>query len=300
MKKIIFFVVLAVAACSLSAQSGTGHSGSVLWKISGKDLAKPSFLLGTFHLKSGEFLDSIPGAIAAFQSCEQVVGELNLSDMAGMQLQLQQAMMMTPDTTYKMLFSDENYMFVSEKIASTLGAGLEQLSMFKPAALQLMVVALAYTKFFPDFNPANVLDARVQSDAVKADKTVQAFETVDDQIRILFGIMNLQRQAEVLLCSMQHLEKSMTMIPELIDDYNRGDLDKLYQLMKESDDCPSTPEEEDAVNKDRNLAWMKKLPEIMREKSSFIAVGAIHLAGEEGLLNLLEKSGYKVEPITDK
>jgi uncharacterized protein YbaP (TraB family) len=42
---------------------------------------------------------------------------------------------------------------------------------------------------------------------------------------------------------------------------------------------------------------MQKLPEIMKEKSSFIAVGALHLAGEEGLLNLLKEAGYTVEPV---
>ena len=300
MKKTVLSVILTMAVCTLCAQSETGYSGSMLWKISGKDLSKPSFLLGTFHLKSGEYLDSIPGAIPAFQSCEQVVGELNMSDMASMQLQMQQAMVMTPDTTYRMLYSDENYRLVSEKITSMLGAGLEQLGMLKPAAIQLTVVAFAYSKFFPDINPANVLDIRIQTDAVIAEKPVLALETVDDQIHVLFGIMNLQRQADALLCSMQHLDKSINVVAELIDNYNRGDLNKLYQLMKESDDCPSTAEEEDALNKDRNKAWMMKLPDIMKDKSSFIAVGAIHLAGEDGLLYLLEKSGYHVEPVTAK
>ena len=297
MKQTILFIMLAIAACNLQAQTETGHSGSVLWKISGKDLTKPSWLLGTLHMKSGEYLDSIPGALPAFQASEQVAGEINMSDMAALQLQVQKAMMMTPDTTYKMLYSDENYRFVSEKVASLMGAGLDQLGMLKPAAIQLSVASFAYIKFFPDFNPSNVLDVRIQAEAVKAQKPVLSLETADDQIHILFGIMNLQRQADVLLCSMQNLEKSMNMISELITNYNQGDLSKIYQQMKNSDYCPSTPEEEDAINKDRNIAWMKKLPEMMKDKSCFIAVGALHLAGEDGLLYILEQSGYIVEPI---
>jgi uncharacterized protein YbaP (TraB family) len=86
----------------------------------------------------------------------------------------------------------------------------------------------------------------------------------------------------------------MDLVPELINAYNQRDLN---WFNRKEEMCPSTPEEEAALNKDRNHKWMKKLPEIMQEKSSFIAVGALHLAGEDGLLNLLEKSGYNVEQV---
>jgi len=234
------------------------------------------------------------------QSCEQVVGEMNMSDMAALQMRMMQAMKMPADTTYKMLYSDEDYRFVNENLTSLSGAGLEQLGMLKPAAIQLTVTLVAYKKFFPNFNPMNTLDARVQSEATKEQKPVLGLETIDDQIYVLFGIKNLQQQADALLCSMKNLDKQMSLMPEIINDYDQGNLDKLYELMrKETEICPSvsSQKEMNALNKDRNNAWMEKLPEIMKEKSSFIAVGALHLAGEEGLLNLLEKAGYKVEPV---
>jgi uncharacterized protein YbaP (TraB family) len=254
-------------------------------------------LLGTFHIKSGEYLDSIPGAMTALQSCKQVVGELNMSDMAGMQMQSQQAMMMTPDTTYRMLYSDEDYQFVSEAIALlTGGAGLDQLGMLKPSAIQMTVVMLAYIKHFPGFNPMNMLDGRVQSEAVKEQKPVLALETIEHQLYILYGMMSLQRQADVLLCNLRNMDDAFDLISELIESYNKFDLNYLDELFQqESEICPSTPEEVAALNKDRNHAWMQKLPAIMKEKSSFIAVGALHLGGEDGLLNLLEKEGYRVE-----
>jgi uncharacterized protein YbaP (TraB family) len=299
MKKTVLFFMLMITTCSVYAQTGAYKSGSLLWKISGKDLSKPSYLLGTFHLKSGEYFDSIPGARTALQSCEQVVGEVDMSNMLSMQMQMQQVMMMPSDTTYNMLYSDEDYQLVSEKIASlTGGAGLNQLGRMKPAAIQLTVIVLAYMKYFPNVNPMDILDSRIQSEATKEQKPVLGLETVDDQIHALFGIMNLQRQADVLLCSMKNLDENLNLIPDQINAYNQGDLNKLYLQIEESGDfCPSTPEEIDALNKNRNNAWMEKLPQIMKEKSSFIAVGALHLAGEEGLLNLLEKSGYKVEPV---
>ena len=299
MKKTVLLLLLIIATGILYAQTETGKSGSVLWKISGKDLSKPSYLLGTLHLKPGEYFDSIPGATTAFQSCEQAVGEVVMTDMAGMQMKMQQAMMMTPDTTYKMLYSDEDYQFVNDKISSLVaGSGLDKFGKLKPAAIQMTVIVFAYMKYFPDINQMNTLDIHIQSEAIKEQKPVLGLETVDDQIRILFGLASLQSQADDLLCGLKNMDKMMALIPEQIEYYNQGNLNKLYQQYLEDDKiCPSDPSESAALIKDRNQAWMEKLPEMMKDKSSFIAVGALHLAGDDGLLNLLEQAGYIVEPV---
>ena len=295
-KKSVLILMWVVAVCNVHAQKETYKSGSLLWKISGKDLSEPSYLLGTFHLKPGEYLDSIQGARAALQSCKQLVVEVDMADMAGIALQLQQAMMMSSDTTYKMLYSKKDYKFADKQLTSLMGVGLEKLGILKPAAIQLTAVQLIYAKHFPNVNPANVLDIYIQSEAVREQKPVLALETANDQIHILFGIMSLQRQAESLLCQLKNTNKITASVAELVDDYRKGNLNKLYQQLR-SDICPSTPSEIDALNKNRNFAWINKLPDMMKSGSSFIAVGALHLAGEEGLLNLLEKLGYTVEPI---
>ncbi len=297
MRKLFFTVILIITTCSIYAQEGNYKSGSLLWKISGKDLSKPSYLLGTFHLKPGAFLDSIPGARNAFRSCEQVVGELTMTDMAAMQAQMAQAMMMNPDTTYQMLYSKEDYKFVDEKMIAILGAGLGQMGMLKPMAIQLAAVMMAYTKYFPDMNPNNVLDSYIQIEAEKMQKPVLGLESIDHQIYVLFGSMSLQRQADILLCYMKNMDQYLNQISSVIRDYDHGDLNNLYRLMKDEETCPSSEQEMDSINKGRNDTWMKKLPGIMKDNSSFIAVGALHLAGEEGLLNQLEKLGYKVEPV---
>jgi uncharacterized protein YbaP (TraB family) len=295
MRKVLVTVALIISTIGLYAQTTTYKSGSVLWKISGKDLKTPSYLLGTLHLKSGEYFDTIPGAKAAFKSCEQVVGEIDMSNMLEAQMKMQQATMMSPDTTYQMLYSDEEYSLVNEKIVSLAGAGLEQLGVYKPVAIQQIVVQYAYMKYFSN-NPTNGLDAQIQSDAQKDQKTVIGLETVDDNLQSILT-MSLKRQAELLLCYLNNMDKVMSVIPEIISVYDRWDLNRMLDLDESGGACPSTQAEEDAVIKDRNYKWMTKLPEIMKSKSSYIAVGAMHLAGKDGLLNLLEKAGYKVEPV---
>jgi len=295
MKKLVLILSI-IATCGACAQTETGNSGTLLWEISGNGLSKPSYLLGTLHLKSGDYFNKIPGAKASLQSCEQVVGEINMSDMLAAQMKMQQAMMMTSDTTYRMLYSDEDYQFVSEEIASLIGVGLDQMSMLTPSAIQLTITLFMYAKYFPDVNPEDAIDAYIQEEAKKKDKPVLGLETADDQIRVLFGSTSLRRQADLLLCTVRNMDKMNEIALELIDGYERGDLDKLYQSI-DSEICPATPAEMNALNKDRNIAWMEKLPGIMEEKPSFIAVGALHLAGEEGLLSLLEKAGYTVTPV---
>ncbi|MCL2027363.1 MAG: TraB/GumN family protein [Bacteroidales bacterium] len=296
MKKLFTsIIVLIIATSSVYAQNGTYKTGSLLWKISGKDLSKPSYLFGTLHFKSGDFLATVPGATAALESSEQVVGEMNMANMSEMQMHLQQAMMMPPNITYQRLYSDEDYQFVNEQLASFFGIGLEHLGILNPAGIQVAMLPVAYSVHLPEGTIEEGLDIFIQSHATQNQKPVLELETVDSQIRVLFGA-SLQRQADLLLCALKNIDQEMAMVPELINHYVQGNLNDLYRYLR-SDVCPATPAEINAMNKDRNEAWMKKLPDMMKHKSSFIAVGALHLAGADGLLNLLEKAGYTVEAV---
>lgn len=297
MKKQLFLLLLLFWGINLFAQNYP--SGSLLWKISGNELKEPSYLLGTFHLKSGDFLDSIPGAIVALDNVQQIVGEINMGNMQELQMQIAPAMMMSSDTTYQALYTTEDFDYVSECLVLYLGAGLEQMSMLKPAAIQNVIVIMAYLKNMPGFNPENAMDAFIQKKAILDGKPVVALETVESQIDVLFG-SSLQRQADLLLCYLRNGDEIVANeITKLIEDYNNGNLNTIYMDSFQNEDtpCPPTPLEKDILLKNRNDQWMEKLPELMKEKSSFIAVGALHLAGEEGLLNQLQQSGYIVEPI---
>jgi len=81
--------------------------------------------------------------------------------------------------------------------------------------------------------------------------------------------------------------------------YRSADLNGFYEMLREEGPCPTSAEQEKALNDNRNKRWLGKLPAIMADKPSFIAVGCLHLAGEVGLLAGLEKAGYKVEAVRD-
>jgi uncharacterized protein YbaP (TraB family) len=297
-KNVLLSFVLILFSASLFAKEY--KTGTLLWKISGNDLKQPSYLLGTFHLKSADFLDSIPGARAALENSEQVIGEINTNTMIENQMQMMSKMMMPADTTYHTLYSEEDYNFVSEQLTSLLGAGLEQLGVLKPAAVSVTVSVMSFVKRIPGFKPENILDLYVQKLALEKQKPILELETADDQIYALFNSSTLQRQADQLLCYLKNVDQiTAKEIDKFIQDYDNGDLNALYSgsINNKEDPCPSTPEELNVVLKARNDRWVQKLPALIWEKSSFIAVGAGHLAGEEGLLNQLELAGYTIEAV---
>lgn len=101
------------------------------------------------------------------------------------------------------------------------------------------------------------------------------------------------------MCTLNNIDGEVDNLKKLTDAYMKQDLNTMLKISEErrNDQCDPLPGEEDAMIYDRNKAWAKQLPTIMKTTPTFVAVGALHLPGEKGLLNLLKKQGYKVEPV---
>jgi uncharacterized protein YbaP (TraB family) len=297
---LLIIMLLMFMSCGARQENGP-LTGSLLWKISGNDLKKPSYILGTLHLKPGTYIDSIAGAKNALKQVEQVVGEMDMANAMDMQMQLMQAMTMPEDTTYEMLYSPDDYRFVSEQIAALLSVGLdnEQLKHIKPIGISVNLALVKLIRMLPGYNPtAEAIDVYVQTTARAEGKTVLGLETAKDQVDALFS-SPLQRQADDLLCYLKNADEiDRASIPLLLEAYATANLDTIPSLININDRiCLWTQDEKDKLLKDRNNKWLEKLPAIMKEKSSFIAVGAAHLAGEEGLLYRLRQAGYNVSAV---
>ena len=81
----------------------------------------------------------------------------------------------------------------------------------------------------------------------------------------------------------------------LLNHYLSKDLKSLYEF---SESMPKDFGDSDFLLKDRNEKWVQVIPELMRKQSQFIAVGALHLPGPDGVISLLQKQGYTVKPVT--
>jgi len=298
LKKIIS--TLTVLLLLLSCSNLKGNDNALLWKISGNGLENASYLFGTHHLVPLSFLDSITGIHEAFNMSEQSVGELDMSNMSQMQMEIMGKAMMPQGTTYESLMNEADRAKLDSTLTSLMGMGLAQFGRLRPAMLQNLISVTMYQQLYPTLSGGKGLDQYFQEEALKRNRRVVGLESTADQIRVLLEMQPLERQAEMLACMVNHPEMLKEQMDKLQVAYHAQNLEALWALYTEElpdDPCPSTEEEKFAMNGARNKKWLEKLPAIMAEKASFIAVGCLHLPGEEGLIEGLRKLGYTVEPV---
>ncbi|MGI6793229.1 TraB/GumN family protein [Bacteroides sp. KG68] len=293
MKKIISLLLLICLVQSAHAQ--------LLWKISGNGLEKPSYVFGTYHLSPLGIKDSIAALPQAVNETTQVYGEVVMSEMmspAFMQ-SMQQQMMMPKDSTLQSLFTPEQYEEVGKVVKENMMVDIAMLAQLKPAAITQQLTVILYMRHTPGFNPQEQLDNYFQQQAQQQGKKVGGLETVQSQIDILFNSQTLKRQAELLHCMAHDIDRTVGQVKRVIAAYQKQDLKIVLQLLAErhGDACDPLPGEMEALIDNRNKAWAEKMPAIMSEAPTLFVVGAGHLPGDNGLLNLLQQQGYTLEDL---
>lgn len=286
-------LVVAIAGISMGAHA------QLLWKISGKNLEKPSYVFGTHHVAPLSIVDSIPEMGNVISKAEQVYGEIDMLAMRSSMQQMAVAMMLPSDTSLLDLLGEKVYVEVDSVMTRYRLGSLDNPAMqrMKPAALSSLLAVAMSRAVLPEFGSTQ-LDAYFQLQAREAGKPVGGLETAQQQIKILYGAP-LRRQAEQLACVVENADWNVALMKSLGDAYMRQDLDALEELMSQKlgGACDSTPEEDEMLVGGRNDAWMEQMPKIMEAHSTLFVVGVGHLVGERGLLRQLQKCGYQVEGI---
>lgn len=300
MKRTFLTFLLAVVAIA-------GVNAQLLYRISGKGLDKPSYIVGTYHLAPASFADSIPSAQAALDEVEQVCGEVDMAEMQSMAgLQKVMAAMMLPDgKSLSDILTAEELGKLNAFMMETLGADLNnpmvaaQLGKMTPTAISTQLQMVQYMKMTPGFDPTAMIDSYFQNVAKAAGKPVVGFESVDFQISVLYTGTPLERQKEQLICMLDNQEYNLMIMKDLTEAYFSQNIDKVLEVTEEKlgNSCDSTPEEDEALIYGRNATWVEKIPAIIGDKSTLFVVGAAHLPGERGVLELLKKEGYTVEAV---
>lgn len=293
MKKILGILLFIGIALNANAQ--------LLWKISGNGQEKPSYILGTHHLAPLSIKDSIAGLPQAVEGTQQVYGEVVMSDMASPEFaqSMQQMMTIAGDTTLQMLFTPEQYELVGKAVKDNLMADVAMFGKYKPAVLTQQLTLTLCMKHLGGINPQEQLDTYFQQQAIQSGKKVGGLESIQSQMDILFKDPTLQRQANLLYCLVSDIDKAIDQTKRLNNAYKAQNLDDMLKLFEERDgtSCDPKPGELEALLDNRNKAWIEKMPAIMTEAPTLFVVGAGHLPGTNGVLNLLKEKGYTVEPM---
>ena len=287
MKRILTILALSLLCLTSNAQ--------LVWKISGNGIRKPSYILGTHHGCPFNYCDSIPGLMKAFDKVDNIIGEINmikLDDMSPERMQKMQAMMMMPaDTSLLSLFSTEEAEKVNEWLGKKMGASLEMLSVMKPMTIMVTVQNKVMMEVIPDVANMTTVDKYMQTLGQSKGKSIGELETADYQMELLYGD-SLEEQADALLEMIGHGD-SKGLLQQLTDAYKSQNLDTLWAIFQEQ----MTGYEYDAIVKVRNLNWEKQMKELLPKQTTLFVVGAGHLPGEYGMINLLREAGYKVKTV---
>ena len=285
-------VFVIIAFVLIAAQSANAQ---LLWKISGRGIEKPSYILGTHHAVPFTYCDSIPGLMKAFEEVEFVIGEFDMVKMGEMtpaQMQNMQKMMMMPaDTTLLSLFSEKEKEQLDAYLKETVGAELQMFSAMKPMTIMVTVQNKILMDIIPSIASMTGMDKYMQTLAVSKGKSVGGLETMDYQMNLLYG-SSLEEQADALL-EMAQNGNSKELMTELTVAYKTQNLDVLWSVFKDQ----MTSYEYDALVSVRNRNWENQIMELLPVQSSLFVVGSGHLPGEKGMINLLKKAGYKINPV---
>ena len=261
----------------------------MLWEISGKNLKKSSFLFGTYHFADKGFVDTMKRVNEKLRLADAIVGEV-LIDKEMLTALL--PFMAMKGTTLNELLTPTEYEQVDSCLKQFEGYQLKMLNTMKPMVVQAIILQLTAPSTFGTNNPP--IDQYFQDYGRKNQRKVLALETAQEQALLLFG-GDLTRQKELLLLYVREAEKNKAESLSMYKHYVSQDLQNLEKLLNGNDYYSN--DELDQLLKNRNLKWMEKLPDMMAGQSLFVAVGAGHLVGKDGLISLLRKSGYTVKPL---
>ena len=269
---------------SLSTQAQTKSpklENSLLWEVSGNGLEKPSYLYGTIHMICGGDYFLSEKTKKAFESSNKLVLEINFADPNEM-TEVQKLAMGKEPLSKKL--NPEQLSKLDEILKKTTGMTVQQVDSFS----LMTVMSLISMKSF-GCTDLKFYEMEFIGQAKKRNIEIGGLETVKSQFAILENAYSNDEMINLLN------ESTPEETAELVALYKAENVDDAYAL---ATDLKFTSEKtKKSILDSRNTNWVKNMPELMKKESIFFAVGAGHLGGEEGVINLLRKSGYSVKPI---
>jgi len=177
--------------------------------------------------------------------------------------------------------------------AQRLGLPLAGLEQFQPWAIALTLTQLEYVQL--GFDPEEGVEKQLGRRAHLDGKKIQGLETLDEQINILAGL-SAQDQARFLELTVTELKDADRETREILTAWRAGDAAKLAALM--SEDYENFPSLYRALVTDRNRRWLPQIERLLQgDQDYLVVVGALHLVGDGGLLQLARAHGFEPRPL---
>ena len=285
MKNLFKSVVTAIAIIfSVASQSQTKSpklENSLLWEVSGNGLSKPSYLYGTIHMICGGDYFLSEKTKKAFEVSNKLVLEINFADPN--EMSDMQKMAMGKEPLSKKL-NPEQLSKLDLILKKTTGMNVQQVDSFS----LMTVMSLISMKSF-GCTDMKLYEMEFIEQAKKRNIEIGGLETVKSQLAMFDNAYSNDEMITMLS------ESTSEETAKLVAAYKSENVQGLYDITTDEKFTSETTKK--AMLDNRNNNWVQNMPELMKKESVFFAFGAAHLGGEEGVINLLRKAGYKVKPI---
>lgn len=274
----------------ISPKNETSQSdNALLWRVSGNGLKAPSYLYGTIHAICPDDMVFPAKIQQAFTEAKQLYLEIDM-DNKGAMLSAQMKSFMKDGQSLKKLLTPAEYEKVNTFFRDSIGMGIEMFGKMKP----ILLSALMYPKLMGC--PKTVsYEEKFMEMAKEEDKKILGLESVSDQMDALDAIP-VEEQAKWLVQSVDEYPNMKKMYAEMIELYKKEDIEGVAKLMEQEEEM-EMGDYEDNLLKNRNQNWIPVIEAACQKKQTFFAFGAAHLMGENGVISLLKKAGYKVEAL---
>lgn len=285
----IFFVIFHTS-CTAQEQTFTvvDDGQSLLWKIEADHLEKPSFLFGTIHLipkqdfKMGSVTESV------LRSSDLIVMEVHLDNEA--LLEMTMMMMMPEGKELSEIMSQDQYGKFQRFLRDSLNLSPVEVIAYENIK-PILLSQLLYSNVMGE-SPMS-FELEFQRLAEEENIPIKGLETIADQMSF-FDRIPLEEQVNIMIESIENINEMEDYLRRLIDYYKNEELDQIYKLVTEDESMQAYM---DILLDERNKNWIAPLENFMRDGQTFVAVGAGHLPGEMGVINLLKEAGYTLTPI---
>jgi len=273
----------SLIALLFSTFTNAQNDASLLWKIQGNGLEKPSYIYGTIHLICQDDYVMTPVIQNTLESVDAYYAEIDFSNQEEM-LMMQTTMI--ADLPLSKRLNKTEYQSL-KRLLKTINIDIAQVENLSNTAL----LSTIGTKTFP-CKDLKVYELEFLKMALSQGKQMGGLETVNEQLELL----NKNINPESLIKILEELNDNGTEETlKLVTHYKEQNIDAFITLMEDN----SYMEEEAYYEllTQRNQKWIEQIPEIMERHTTFFAVGAGHLGGEEGVLQLLRDRGYEVNAV---
>jgi uncharacterized protein YbaP (TraB family) len=266
---------------------------NTLWRVESGD--RSLYLLGSVHALSPDSYPLNPAIEGAFDKSSVLVLEIAIDSATtgSLQMEMIQRGMMSGDRTLHGILPEKTYRMTADRLKE-MGMGIGMLEKFKPWVVAVLIAGAGMQE--KGYRAELGIDHYFQEKARKSSRPVLGLETAEFQLGLFDG-MSLEEQIAFLEQTLTDTKEAPDEIGKIVDAWKRGDTQGLEKfLVKES--FSDNPKLLAALVTDRNRRWIPAIEGFLKDsKTHMVVVGALHLVGPEGVVELLRQKGYTVEQL---